>query len=102
MRRPRGWIGTPACSRAWNGSTIHRSYQFGKLAADAIADHLDDDAPNPGDVVAAAYRGDAWKRSARWCFDNLPVAVCMELGVTATSLFRRVAGKVFFDRFAAG
>lgn len=81
---------------------IHRSYRFGKLAADAIADYLDGDAPSPGDVVAAAYRGDAWKQSARWCFDNLPVAMCMELGVTATSLFKRVAGKVFFDRFAAG
>lgn len=79
---------------------IQRSYQFGKLAADAIADYLDGDAPSPGDVVAAAYRSDAWKQSARWCFDNLPVAMCMELGLTASSLLKRVAGKVFFDRFA--
>ena len=80
---------------------IHKSYRFGKLAADAITDYLDGGAPNPGDVVAAAYRGDAWKHSARWCFDNLPVAMCTELGVNVGSLFKRVAGKVFFDRFAA-
>lgn len=79
---------------------IHRSYRFGKLAADAIADYLDGNAPNPGDVVAEAYRGDAWKQSARWCFDNLPVAACMELGLATGGLFKRVAGKVFFDRFA--
>lgn len=79
---------------------IHRSYQFGKLAADAIADYLGRDAPNPGEVVAAAYKGDAWKQSARWCFDKLPVAMCTELGLATGSLFKRVAGKVFFDRFA--
>lgn len=81
---------------------IHRSYQYGNLAADAIADHLDGDAPNPGDVVRAAYRGDAWKRSARWCFDKLPLAACMELGLGTGGLFKRVAGKVFFDRFSIG
>ena len=79
---------------------IHRSYRFGKLAADAIADYLDGDAPDPGDVVASAYAGDAWKQSARWSFDNLPVAACMELALTTSGLFKRVAGKVFFDRFA--
>lgn len=76
---------------------IHRSYRFGKLAADAIADYLDGGAPNPGDVVTASYEGDAWKQSARWCYDNLPLAACMELGLTTGGLFRRVAGKVFFD-----
>ncbi|MCY3621762.1 MAG: NAD(P)/FAD-dependent oxidoreductase [Gammaproteobacteria bacterium] len=81
---------------------IHRSYRFGRLAADAIADYLDGNAPNPGDVVSAAYRGDAWKQSARWCFDHLPLAACIELGLTTGSLFKRVAGKVFFDRFKAG
>ena len=80
---------------------IHRSYRFGKLAADVIADYLDGAAPNPGEVVAAAYRGDAWKKPARWCFDNLPLDTCMELGLAAGGLFKRVAGKVFFDRFAA-
>lgn len=79
---------------------IERSYRFGKLAADAIADHLHGDAPNPGDVVSTAYRSDAWKHTARWCFDNLPLAPCMELGLATGGLFKRVAGKVFFDRFA--
>ena len=81
---------------------IHRSYRFGTLAAEAIADYLDGDAPNPGDVVKAAYRGDAWKHSARWCFDNLPLAACMELGLGTGGLFKRLAGKVIFDRFSAG
>ena len=44
---------------------IHRSYRFGRLAADAIADYLDGDASRPGDVVSAAYKGGAWKQSAR-------------------------------------
>lgn len=79
---------------------IERSYRFGKLAADAIADHLDGDARNPGAVVSAAYEGDAWKQRARWCFDNLPLPACMELGLATGGLFKRVAGKVFFDRFA--
>ena len=78
---------------------IHKSYRFGKLAADAIADHLDGDAPSPGAAVRAAYRGDAWKHMARWCYDNLPLAACMELGLGTRGLFKRAAGKVFFDRF---
>lgn len=81
---------------------IHRSYRFGRLAADAIADYLDGKTAMPGDVVSAAYKGDAWKQSARWCFDNLPLATCMELGLATGSLFKGLAGKVFFDRFAAG
>ena len=81
---------------------IHRSYRFGRLAADAIADHLDGGTPHPGDVVTSAYKGDAWKQSAHWCYDNLPLAACMELGLATGGLFKRVAGKVFFDRFSVG
>ena len=80
---------------------IHTSYRFGKRAADAVADHLQRDGPNPGDVVAASYRDRAWKHGARWCYDHLPVAGCLELGMSANGLLRRVAGKVFFNRFAA-
>lgn len=78
---------------------IHNSYRFGKVAADAIADHLEQDGPDPGDVVKAAYRGGAWKHWARWCYDNLPVAGCMELALRTGGLFKRAAGKVFFDRY---
>ncbi|MDE0658235.1 MAG: NAD(P)/FAD-dependent oxidoreductase [Gammaproteobacteria bacterium] len=81
---------------------IHRSYRFGKLAGDAIADYLGGDAPNPGDVVALAYKGDTWKQSARWCFDRAPLAACMDLALGTGGLFKRFAGKVFFDRFTAG
>ena len=80
---------------------IHRSYRFGIVAADAIADYLTDDAPHPGDVIRASYKDYAWKYWARWCYDNLPLSWCMELGAISGSLFKRVAGKVFFDRFNA-
>ena len=79
---------------------IHRGYLFGRLAGDAIADFLHGNAPHPGDVVRAAYRGDGWKHASRWCFDNLPLAASMELGLGTAGLFKRLAGKVFFDRFA--
>jgi len=81
---------------------IHKSYRFGALAGDAIADHLQGDAPNPGVVVKAAYRRDGWKRWARWCYDHLPLDACMELGLGTGHVFKRAAGKVFFDRFASG
>ena len=52
---------------------IHQGYRFGKLAADAIADHLDG-GPHPGPVVRRAYPSHTLKRAARWGFDHLPVA----------------------------
>lgn len=79
---------------------IHLSYRFGKVAADAIADYLDRGAPHPGEVVKANYHAPRWKHFARWCYDNLPVAACMELGLRSGGLFARGAGKVFFGRHA--
>ena len=78
---------------------IHNSYRYGKTAADAIADHLERDGPNPGDVVKVAYQRDTWKQWARWCYDNLPVAASMEFALRTGGLFRRAASKVFFDRY---
>lgn len=77
---------------------IHMSYRFGKLAADAIADYLDRGGPHPGAVVRSAYKVKRWKHWARWCYDNLPVAAGMELGLRTGALFEHGAGKVFFDR----
>ena len=79
---------------------IHRSYCYGKLAADAIADYLQNNGLNPGVVVQAAYDDARWKHAARWCFDHLPLTNFMECGIGLASLFKRVAGKIFFDRFA--
>ena len=79
---------------------IHNSYRFGKVAAEAIAGYLDRGAPHPGEVVKAAYRARRWKHWARWCYDNLPVPTCVELGLRARGLFVRGAGKVFFDPYA--
>ena len=79
---------------------IHLSYRFGKVAADAIADYLDRGATHPGEVVKATYDAPRWKHYARWCYDNLPVAACMELGLRSGGLFARGAGKVFFGRYA--
>ena len=80
---------------------IHLSYRFGKVAGDAIADYLDRGTPHPAEVVRATYEAPRWKHFARWCYDNLPVAACMELGLRTGGLFTRGAGKVFFGRYAA-
>ena len=82
---------------------IHQAYRFGKLAADAIADHLgggglDGAAPHPGEVVRRAYPNHALKRAARWGFDHLPVARALQAGLLSRSLFRGLAERVFFHR----
>lgn len=79
---------------------IQNSYHFGKVAGVAIADYLGRGGPHPGEVVKAAYKTPRWKHWARWCYDNLPVAAWMDLGLRTGGLFERGAGKVFFDRYA--
>ena len=80
---------------------IHNAYRFGRLAGDAIAEHLDGDGPHPGEVVRRAYPKRIWKHAARWMYDRLPVARVLEAGFLTRNLFRGVAGKVFFDRKGA-
>lgn len=77
---------------------IHNAYRLGRLAADAIADHLEAGGPHPGRVVRRAYPNHAWKRAARWGFDHLPVSRALEAGLLTRNLFRRVAARVFFGR----
>ena len=77
---------------------IHHALRFGKIAADAVADHLRG-GEHPGPVVRRAYPGHAWKHAARWGYDHLPVAWALEAGLLTRGLFRRLANKVFFDRF---
>ena len=77
---------------------IHNSYRFGKVAGDAVADYLNSGVPHPGEVVKAAYKTPRWKHWARWCYNNLPVAAWMDLGLRTGSLFERAVGRVFFDR----
>ncbi len=78
---------------------IHNAYRYGRVAAEAIADHLDASGPHPGEVVRRAYPKQSWKRLARWSYDHLPVARALEAGLLTRGLFRKLAGKVFFDRF---
>ena len=80
---------------------IHNAYRYGRLAAVAIADYLGGNGPNPGAVVATAYKGRAWKHAARWCYDNVPLTWCLEAGLATGGLFRQVAGSIFFDRFGS-
>ena len=79
---------------------IHRTYRFGRLAADAIADFFSGRGRNPGEVGRASYGGDGWKHAARWCYDHVPGA-CLEAALSTGGLLRGVAGKIFFDRFQA-
>ena len=78
---------------------IHNAYRYGRIAADAVADHLEAGGPHPGPVVRRAYPKHRWKRAARWSYDHLPVARALEAGLLTRGLFRKLAGKVFFDRF---
>jgi len=79
---------------------IHKAYRFGRVAGDAVADHLDAaGGPHPSGVVRRAYPRQSWKRVARWSYDRLPVARALEAGLLTRGLFRKLAGKVFFDRF---
>ena len=77
---------------------IHHAWRFGKIAGDAIADHLAGGA-HPGPVVRRAYPKLAWKHAARWGYDRLPVARALEAGLLTRSVFRKVAGKVFFGLY---
>lgn len=77
---------------------IHHALRFGKIAADAVADHLGGGG-HPGPVVRRAYPGHVWKHAARWGYDHLPVAWALEAGLLTRGLFRRLANKIFFDRF---
>ncbi len=76
---------------------IHNAYRYGRLAADAIAEHLAG-GPHPGPVIRRAYPNLALKRAARWCFDHLPVARALEAGLLTRGLFRGLAEAVFFSR----
>ncbi len=76
---------------------IHQAYRFGKLAADAIADHLDGGL-HPGPILRRAYPNHALKRAARWGFDHLPVARALQAGLLSWNVFRRLAETVFFHR----
>ena len=77
---------------------IHNAYRLGRLAADAIAAHLDGKGPHPGVVVRRAYPNHAWKHAARWSYDHLPVVSALEGGLMTRNLFRRLAERVFFSR----
>lgn len=78
---------------------IHNAYRYGRIAADAIADYLEAGGAHPGRVVRRAYPRHRWKHAARWSYDRLPVTRALEAGLLTRGLFRKVAGKVFFDRF---
>ena len=76
---------------------IHNAYRYGRLAADAIAEHFEG-GPHPGKVIRRAYPNLTLKRAARWSFDHLPVARALEAGLLSWNLFRGLAETVFFHR----
>ena len=80
------------------GGGIHNAYRFGRLAGDAIADHLEAGGPHPGEVIRREYPGYGWKHAARWGYDHFPVARALEAGLLTWGIFRKLAEGVFFDR----
>ena len=77
---------------------IHNAYRYGRLAADAVADHLEKGGSDPGAVVRRAYPGHLLKHAARWSYDRLPGARALETGLVTRNLLRSVGEKIFFDR----
>lgn len=51
---------------------IHPAFRFGRMAADAVADHLLDGGAEPGPQVAAHYPGYRWKALLRRLLDLDP------------------------------
>ena len=77
---------------------IHNAYRYGRLAADAVADHLAAGGPHPGEVVRRAYPRLTLKHAARWSYDRLPVAWALETGLVTRNLLRSLGERVFFDQ----
>ena len=79
---------------------IHRAYLFGRLGGQAIADYLRDGGRHPGDVIRERYPRRPWQTAARRVYDHLPAGALLEAALRMPHVFRRVAGKIFFDRMS--
>ncbi len=77
---------------------IHRAYRYGRLAGLHIARHIQDNGPDPGQTIRDLYPQRRWQQAARWVFDRIPVGAITELALRTPRVFRRVIGKIFFDR----
>ena len=77
---------------------IHRAYRYGRLAGAAIARHLLEGGPDPGEVIRRLYPRRRWQHAARWLFDRLPSGTIVEAVLRTPPVFRRIAGRIFFDR----
>ncbi|MDE0489926.1 MAG: NAD(P)/FAD-dependent oxidoreductase [Gammaproteobacteria bacterium] len=77
---------------------IHRAYRYGRLAGAAIACHLSEDGPDPGEAIQRLYPRRRWQHAARWAFDHLSSGAVIEAVLRTPRIFRRIAGKIFFDR----
>lgn len=79
---------------------IHRAYLYGRLGGQAIAHYLRDGGPYPGEVILKGYPRRPWQHAARWAYDHLPAGAMVEAALRMPRVFRRVAGKIFFDRMS--
>ena len=79
---------------------IHRAYLYGRLGGQAVARYLRDGGPHPGEVIRNGYPRRPWQHAARWIHDHLPVGALVEAALRMPLVFRRVAGKIFFDRMS--
>lgn len=77
---------------------IHRAYRYGRLAGMSISRYLKRGGPDPGGVVRSLYPRRRWQHAARWAFDHLPAGAITEAVLRTPGVFRRVVGKIFFDR----
>ena len=79
---------------------IHRACLFGRLGGQAIAAYLRDGARHPGEVIRESYPRRPWQTIARWLYDRAPAGAMLEAVLRMPHVFRRVAGKIFFDRMS--
>lgn len=79
------------------GGGIKLAFQFGRRAAQAIADHLQDLGPSPEQVLAAEMPRFAMKRAMRFGLDLAPPNALYNVSL-GTWLMRRVAQQVYFHK----
>ncbi|MBS0241210.1 MAG: NAD(P)/FAD-dependent oxidoreductase [Proteobacteria bacterium] len=83
------------------GGGIRLAFQFGRRAAQAVADHLQHLGPAPEVALARELPSFALKGLMRRALDLAPPNALIDLGL-GTALMRRLATRIYFHRRGAG
>ena len=78
------------------GGGIYPAVHTGRIAGEAIADYLNNDAPDPGFIVCKSLPGFYFKKVLRHLSDNIPIPDTLYNYLFHTPLFRSLAQTIFF------